>query len=78
MHRVLIWKVRRQFILTSYGYSWIFIWNSSYRNVSGTWVELAFEQIGASVMLGALLGGSAGFYSGLSSTTLACQSGHLT
>lgn len=37
--------------------------------------ELAFSQIGAACILGAMVGGSTGFYSGLKSTTLAGQTG---
>ncbi|XP_034937180.1 mitochondrial import inner membrane translocase subunit Tim23 isoform X2 [Chelonus insularis] len=39
--------------------------------------ELAFSQIGAACILGAGIGGSAGFYKGLKATTLAGQTGAL-
>lgn len=39
--------------------------------------ELAFSQIGASCMIGGMVGGSRGFYSGLKNTTLAGQTGKL-
>lgn len=39
--------------------------------------ELAFSQIGSSVMIGAGIGGVAGFYNGLKATTLAQQTGKL-
>ncbi|KAG5899358.1 hypothetical protein JTB14_036847 [Gonioctena quinquepunctata] len=39
--------------------------------------ELAFGQIGGSVMAGAALGGASGFYNGLRATTLAGQTGKL-
>lgn len=39
--------------------------------------ELAFSQIGSSVMIGAGIGGLAGFYNGMRATTLAKQSGKL-
>ena len=39
--------------------------------------ELAFGQIGASVMTGASIGGATGFYNGLKATTLEGQTGKL-
>lgn len=39
--------------------------------------ELAFSQIGSSVMLGAAIGGSAGLYNGFRLTTLAKETGKL-
>jgi len=39
--------------------------------------ELAFSQIGSSVMIGATLGGSVGLYNGIRATTLAQQTGKL-
>ncbi|CRL00739.1 CLUMA_CG013995, isoform A [Clunio marinus] len=39
--------------------------------------ELAFSQIGSSVMIGAGIGGMAGFYNGVKATNLAKQSGKL-
>lgn len=39
--------------------------------------ELAFAQIGSSVMVGASIGGAAGLYNGLRATTLAGQTGKL-
>ncbi|XP_054258741.1 mitochondrial import inner membrane translocase subunit Tim23 [Macrosteles quadrilineatus] len=39
--------------------------------------ELAFSQIGGSCMIGAMVGGSGGFYSGLKETSLAGQIGKL-
>lgn len=39
--------------------------------------ELAFSQIGSSVMIGASIGGVAGLYNGIRSTALANQTGKL-
>lgn len=39
--------------------------------------ELAFSQIGSSVMIGAAIGGTAGLYNGIRSTALANQTGKL-
>uniref|UniRef100_A0A1B6E9L1 Mitochondrial import inner membrane translocase subunit TIM23 n=1 Tax=Clastoptera arizonana TaxID=38151 RepID=A0A1B6E9L1_9HEMI len=39
--------------------------------------ELAFSQIGASCMIGAMIGGTGGFYNGLKKTTLAGQTAKL-
>lgn len=39
--------------------------------------ELAFSQIGSSVMIGASIGGIAGFYNGIKATNLANQTGKL-
>lgn len=39
--------------------------------------ELAFSQIGSSVMIGASIGGLAGFYNGIKATNLANQTGKL-
>ncbi|XP_046668182.1 mitochondrial import inner membrane translocase subunit Tim23 [Homalodisca vitripennis] len=39
--------------------------------------ELAFSQIGGSCMIGAMVGGSGGFYNGLKNTSLAGQTGKL-
>lgn len=39
--------------------------------------ELAFSQIGSSVMIGASIGGVAGFYNGIKATNLANQTGKL-
>lgn len=39
--------------------------------------ELAFSQIGSSVMIGAAIGGTAGLYNGIRATQLAQESGKL-
>ena len=39
--------------------------------------ELAFSQIGSSVMIGAAIGGAAGLYNGMKHTALANQTGKL-
>lgn len=39
--------------------------------------ELAFSQIGSSVMIGASIGGTVGLYNGIRSTALAKQTGKL-